>query len=160
MVDIALRSYFLTPAREPKLTNPEVVHETIRGFNVSKAPAPNGIPNTALKHFPQRALSVLVLNFNAIVLTLHFPTVWKHARVISILKIGKDPTVSSSYRPIRVLGTVGKLFEKILLATILHEVIELRLMRDEQFGFRPMRSTSLQLARPIVRITRKFGEES
>jgi hypothetical protein len=45
MVNMALRSYFLTPAIEPKLTNLDEAHEAIRGLNVGKAPGPNGIPN-------------------------------------------------------------------------------------------------------------------
>jgi hypothetical protein len=102
MVYVALRSYFMTPASESKLTNPEVVQEAIRGLKVSKAPGPNGIPNRALKHLPQRLVSLLVLIFNAILLTHHFPTAWKHARVISILKPGKGPAVPSSYRPTQV----------------------------------------------------------
>jgi len=44
MVDVALRSYFRTPASEPKLTNPDKVHEAIGGLKVDKAPGPNGIP--------------------------------------------------------------------------------------------------------------------
>ena len=48
MVDVALRSYFMTPASEPKLPNPEEVQEAIRGLKVRKDPDPNGIPNRAL----------------------------------------------------------------------------------------------------------------
>jgi len=86
MVDVALRSYLTTPTIEPKLTKSEEVQETIRSLRVSKASRPNGIPDRPLKHLPQRTVSLLVLIFNAILLTYHFPTVWKQARVICILK--------------------------------------------------------------------------
>jgi hypothetical protein len=158
-VEAGQRSYFMEPAGEPILTDPEEVKEDIRGLKVSKVLGPNGIQNRALKHLPQRAVSLLVLIFNAIILNHYFPTAWKHARVISILKPRKDPALPSSYRPISLLDTIGKLFEKILLARILHEVNERVLMRDEQFGFRPKNSTSLQLARLVERITRNFGEK-
>jgi hypothetical protein len=159
MVNEWLRSYFLTPASEPRLTYPDEVHEAIRDHKVSKAPGPNSLPNRALKHLPQRAVSLVVQIFNAILLTHHFPNTWKHARVISILKPGKNPALPSSYRPINLLDTIVKIFEKILLARILHEVSERGLLRDEQFGFRPRHSTPLQLARLIERITRNVGEK-
>ena len=112
MVDVELRPYFMAPVSEPNLTKPEEIQEAIRGLKVSKAPCPNGIPNRALKHLPQRAVYLLVLIFNAILLTHHFPTAWKHARVISILKGGKDPALPSSYQPISLLDTIGKIFER------------------------------------------------
>ena len=93
MVDVALRSYFLTTASEPKLTDPDKVEEVIRGFKASKALVPNGIPNRVLNRLPQRAVSLLDQIFNAVLLAHHFPTLWKHARVISILKPGKDPAL-------------------------------------------------------------------
>jgi len=108
MVDVTLR-YFQTPASEPKLSNPDEVHEAIRGLKVGKAPGPNGILNRALKHLPQRAVSLLAQIFNAI-LTHHFPSLWKHARVTSILKPGKDPALPSTYRPISLLDTISKSF--------------------------------------------------
>jgi hypothetical protein len=111
-----------------------------------------------LKHLPQRAVLLLVQNFNAILLTHHFPSLWKHARVISTLKPGKDPALPP-YRPISLLDAIGKLFEQILLPRILHEVSERGLMRDEQFGFRPRHSTSLQRVRLVERITRNFDEK-
>jgi hypothetical protein len=78
--------------------------------------------------------------------------------VVSILKPGKDPTLPSSYRPIRVLDTVGKLLEKILLARVLREVNERAMLRDEQFGFRLRHSTRLQLGRLVERVNRNFYE--
>ena len=120
MVDVALESYLQTPASEPKLNNPDEVRETIRGLKMGKAPGPNGIPNRALKHLPIRAVLLLVQIFNAILCTHHFPPIWKHARLISILKPGKDPAQTSSYRPISLLDTIGKLFEEILLTRILY----------------------------------------
>jgi hypothetical protein len=71
---------------------------------------------------------------------------------------GKNPTLPSSYRPISLLDTVGKLFEKILLARVLREINECGLLRDEQFGFRPRYSTTLQLARLLERVNRNFDE--
>jgi hypothetical protein len=54
IVDVSLRSYFMTPASEPKLTNHDEVQDVIRGLKDSKAPGPNGIPNRALKPLPSQ----------------------------------------------------------------------------------------------------------
>jgi hypothetical protein len=102
---------------------------------------------------------LLVALFNAIFRTQYIPSAWKHARVISIVKPGKDPAQPASYRPIILLDTIGMVFEKILLRRILTEVNERGLLRDEQFGFRPRHSTSLQQARLVERVTRNFGEK-
>ena len=129
------------------------------GPKVNKAPGPKGILNRALKHLPQRAISLLVAIFNAAFLAQYFPPVWKHAHIISILKPGKDQALPSSYRPISLLDTIGNLFEKILHSRILSEVSGSGLLRDKQFGFRPKHSISLLLARLVERVTRKFGEK-
>jgi len=149
----------MAPASVTKLTNTDGVQEAIRGLRFGKASGPNDVPNRAFKHLTQRVISLLVLIFNAILFTHHFPIAWKHARVISIFKPGKDPALPSPYRPISLLDTIGKLNEKILLAMILHEISVLGLMRDEQFEFRPRQSTSLQQIRLLERITRNFGEK-
>jgi hypothetical protein len=159
IVGEALQAYSYAPASDLKLTNPVEVQDVIRGLKVGKAPGPNGIPNRALKHLPQRVASLLAVIFNAVLLEQFFPPVWKHALIVFILKPGKDPALPSSYRPISLLDIIGKLFEKILLSRILSEVIGRGLLRDEQFGFRPKRSNSLQLARLVKRMTRNFGEK-
>lgn len=93
-VSKALRAYF-TLASEPQLTNPAEVQDAIRGLRVDKIPGPNGLPNGALQHHPQRAISILVKIFNAFLRSRHFAPVWKRSRLISILKPGKDLAQSS-----------------------------------------------------------------
>jgi hypothetical protein len=78
--------------------------------------------------------------------------------VVPILKQGKDPTLPSSYRPVSLLDTAGKLLEKILLARVLLDVNECGMLRVEQFGFRPRHYTTLQLARVVERVNRIFDE--
>jgi hypothetical protein len=58
IVGEALQAYSYAPASEPKLTNAAEVQDAIQGLKVGKAPGPNGVPNRALKHVPQRALSL------------------------------------------------------------------------------------------------------
>jgi len=137
MVDVALRSYFLTPASYLILSSPVEVHEAVRGVKVSKSPGTNGMLKMALKHHCYRAVSLLANIFNVVLRTYHFRTVWNHARLICILEPGKDPALSSSYRPISLLDPTVKLFENILLVRILYEVSERGLMRDEHLGLTP-----------------------
>jgi hypothetical protein len=59
--------------------------------------------------------------FNSVVCRQHFPPAWKHPLVASRLKPGKDLTLRSSYRPIRLLDIVDMLFEKILFTRVLRE---------------------------------------
>jgi hypothetical protein len=79
-------------------------------------------------------------------------------QVISILKPGKVLALPSSYCTVSLLGTTGKLFEKILLARILSEIWKCGLLHDEQFWFRPKHSMSLKMARLIETVTMNFGK--
>ena len=60
--DVAFRAYSYAPGSKPILTNPEEVQDAIRGLKVSKAPGPDGIPNRAFKHLPQRVFALFPSN--------------------------------------------------------------------------------------------------
>ena len=79
--------------------------------------------------------------------------------MFSILKPGKDPELPSFYRPISLLDSTGRLFEKILLSRNLYELSGRGLLRDEQFGFRTKHSTALQLTRLVERVPSNFNEK-
>jgi hypothetical protein len=157
-VDVEMRAYEYAPASESTLTTPSEVIKTIKGLKVGKSSGPNCVPNRVLRRLPKRAITFLTKVFNAVLRRQYFPPVWKHTRVLPILKSGKNPTQPSSYRSRSLLDTVGKLFDKILLNRVLWEVKERGLLIDEQFGFRPKHSTTLQLARLVERVNRNFDE--
>ncbi|KAL4112199.1 hypothetical protein QTP88_016033 [Uroleucon formosanum] len=79
----------------------------------------------------------------------YFPTIWKHAVVIVIPKAGKPKNLASSYRPISLLPTLGKLFEKLILLRIRPILHERQIISTTQFGFRPGHSTIHQIHRLI-----------
>jgi hypothetical protein len=72
----------------PKVNN---VQQAIRELKAGNAPGPNAIPNRALRHLPKLAIMFLTKGFNAVRRKNAFPAAWKQARVVSILKPGKDP---------------------------------------------------------------------
>ena len=117
------------------------------------------MPNRALRNLPRKVVTFLTKVFNGVLKWKHYPAVWKHARVISLLEPGKDLTLPSSYRLISPLDTVGKLFEKILFSRIMAEINSRGLLRDEQFEFRPGLSMTLQLSRLVERVKRNFDEK-
>ena len=43
------------------------------------------------------------------------PKVWRHAKIITILKPGKDSAIPKSYRPISLLWHMYKLYERLIL---------------------------------------------
>ena len=51
--------------------------------------------------------SFLARIFNAVLRTHHVPQTWKYARVISILKRGKDPALPYSHRSLSLLDRNG-----------------------------------------------------
>ena len=118
----AMESFASAPTSELLLTNPTEVSKAIAEVKVGKAPGPNGVSNRALRNLPQKSVIFLTKVFNAVLKWQHYPAVWKHARMISLLKPGKYSALPSSYRPISLLDTVGKLFGKILLSRIVAEI--------------------------------------
>ena len=146
-----MESFALAPASEPRLTNSKEPSKFIAELKVGKTPSPNGMPKRALRNLPRKAVTFLTNVFHEVLKLQHYPAVPTRARVISLLKTGIEPALSSSYRPISLLATVGNLFEKILLSRIITEINSQGLLRDKQFGFRPGLCTTLQLARLVER---------
>lgn len=73
-----------------------------------------------------------------------FPDELKIARVIPIFKSG-DPQLLSNYRPVSVLPTFSKIFEKVMYARLISYVTRFSILFEHQFGFREGYSTGLAM---------------
>jgi hypothetical protein len=77
-------------------------------------------------------------------------------QVITLLKLDKDPKFPQNLRPISLLSTRGKLFEKVTLQIVKRHIEERGLLSESQFGFCPRYSTALPYVR-LMDITLNFN---
>ena len=64
------------------------------------------------------------------------PSLWKKAIVVPIMKADKDPTSTTSYRPISLTSTMGKTMERIINARLNWLLETNNIIANEQAGFR------------------------
>jgi hypothetical protein len=122
-------------------------------LKLRKACGIDGIPNECLSHLPRRPLVHLTHLFNHCFRLAHFPQSWKEAKIITLPKSGKDLKFPQNVRPINLLPTTGKLFEKVILQFLKKHIEEKGLQNASQFGFRARHSTTLQLMRLTDHVT-------
>ena len=84
-----------------------------------KAPGHDGITARMLQQLPRKGIVFLTYIYNAILRLGYFPKAWKTAKVIVMPKPGKPLEGAASYRPISLLSTLSKLFEKIFTVRLL-----------------------------------------
>lgn len=125
----------------------EEVKTALKNSKNMKAPGFDSIFNIVLKHLSNRTLTHLTNILNKCMDIQYFPSNWKCAKVVPIQKPGKDPTSPSSYRPISLLSSMSKIFEKLILDRLLEHLSNNRIIPEEQFGFKKNHSTSHQLHR-------------
>ena len=72
------------------------------------------------------------------------PSEWKHSNVCAIFKKG-DPSDPSNYRPISLLNTMEKVFERIIFKHVFNFLRDSQFFTPSQSGFMPGDSTVNQL---------------
>ena len=71
-----------------------------------------------------------------------FPSELKIANIISIFKAG-DTEIIGNYRPVSLLSTVSKVFERAFYKRLSSFISKQKLLYDLQFGFREAHSTHM-----------------
>jgi hypothetical protein len=86
----------------------------VKHLHPRKAPGPDLVTTIMIRELPQEGLKAILHLLNAITRLGYWPRPLKCAKVIMILKPGKDPTDVTSYRPISLLPVISKILEKLI----------------------------------------------
>lgn len=130
------------------------IKNVIELLKLTKSSGPDGVQNILLVNLPHTAIERLTRIFNACIALSYWPTYFKAAKIIPILKSGKDPADASSYRPISLTNSIGKIFEKLVKEEIEKFVIKKKIIPPQQFGFRKKHSPMMQTKRITCFIAR------
>jgi hypothetical protein len=141
----------------PERIRPCDLQKLLNSLKLKKACGIDGIPNECLRHLPRRTLVHLTHLINHCIRLSHFPTSWKEAKVVALPKPGKDPKFPQNLRPISLLLSTGKVFEKFILEIVKRHLGENKLLNASQFGFRARHSTTLQCMRLADHVTLNFN---
>lgn len=131
---------------EAGFIRPSVIGSAIACRPSKKSSGLDKIPDIALKRAGSLIFGFLAVLFNHCLNLGYFPSAWKKAMVVPVLKKGAPPDQCGSYRPISMLSAFGKLLEYFILKRLRILVEDKRILKDCQFGFRAAHSTSHALA--------------
>ncbi|GBP33047.1 Probable RNA-directed DNA polymerase from transposon BS [Eumeta japonica] len=126
------------------------VQTLVKNLKTRKVPDTDGVNNKATKCFSLLLFFLLVAIFNACL--KNFTPIWKEAEVMGIHKPKKPRDLPASYRSIRLLSGLTKLYQNILKSRLSDHLFGKGLIINEKFGFRPAHSFPQQALHLVIAV--------
>lgn len=124
----------------PEVMLPEL-QLAVSKFEDNKAPGLDGIPNNVLKEVVKCSADQVLKLINKCLRYGSFPSIWKRQKLVLLPKDKKPLENPSSYRPLCMIDTCGKLVERIICNRLEDEIETAEGLSKTQYGFRKRRST-------------------
>ena len=115
----------------------------------------DGISNTLLKLIQDEVSKPLTLIINQMLTTGIFPDAFKKSKIVPIFKKG-DSSLLTNYRPISILPTISKIFERVLYNQLYEYVNTNNLLVEEQYGFRTNHSTAYAAIKLVDHLSKEM----
>lgn len=118
------------------------VEVAISSLNETKSNSPDGIPAIVFRRTIHSIKVPLLILFQLSLDTMKYPNEWKISFITPILKSGDISNVEN-YRPISILSTISKIFDRVTFKYIQSKTSPL--LTPQQHGFTPGKSTITNL---------------
>ena len=128
-----------------------------RSLDIKKAYGPDGLPPILFKEAKYELATPLKQLFDMSLRDRKFPNLWKKANILPIHKKG-DKGIPSNYRPVSLLCTPSKIFERIIFKYVYNYFQTNFLITVWQSGFRPQNSTVSQLVELYHKFCKSVSE--
>ena len=118
------------------------IKNAVESMDNRKAPGEDGITGEIFKQIFETFPNYITTMYNECLRKGTFPNRWKRAKLIPIVKPGKEGSEQvTKYRPISLLNIEGKIMEKLLISRINYWAYSTNFINTNQYGFTPQRST-------------------
>ena len=156
-IDSFSELYNLPTADDETELTVENILSAVRSINIHKSSGIEFMPTFILKDcFEILALQITYM-FNQSMLLGIFPKSWAIATITPIPKNGNKSFVNN-WRPISIIPLVGKLLEKLCVKLLNNHLDINNILCDEQYGFRPKRSTILAIFTFVKKVTEEINQ--
>ena len=122
------------PRTEPNISEEEI-ETAIRELKPKKSPGKDQLPNQFYKHCEKVIVPYLLKIYNASLDTGCFPANFKEGEIIFLKKPQKSGNRTNHYRPITLLTTISKIWEKILNKRLKYFTRLNNWISEDQFGY-------------------------
>ncbi|CAF4181734.1 unnamed protein product, partial [Rotaria magnacalcarata] len=128
---------FSNSTEKMEKTSIEEIRRLIRSLKPKKSAGYDQVSNYMIKRLPPIYIECLVNCFNKWLSECRYPDVWKLAKIVPLNKLKADVPKCDETRPISLLATHSKLFEKLILNRVRCWAETNHIVPVEQSGFRP-----------------------
>ena len=135
-------------------TNLQEIARILKHLKNKKSSGHDGISNEILKCCSPVIEPILAEIFNEMIEFSIYPDWMKLAKITPLYKKG-DRNLPENYRPISLISSLSKVFEKLLLKRMMSFCSKHKILTSAQFGFRP----KMSCVQAIIRVTECLREQ-
>ena len=150
------KQYLTSPTRETlkfECITKDYTIKAIDNLDNKNSSGHDGISNTLLKTIKNDISQSLTIIINQMLTTGIFPDAFKLSKVIPLFKKG-DSSLLVNYRPISLLPTISKVFERVIHDQMYEYFNEFNLLAEQQYGFRKQHSTEYPAIKLIDHVSK------